>query len=91
MDNPALCHANVLVGGSAKSIALRLRLLAEGLRAVIAEYRPQEAALEEVFYGKDVGAAVRIGVPALIAAAGIAPGLIALAKFVMGERDASGY
>lgn len=51
----------VLRAPPAKSIALRLKLLAEGLRAVIAEYRPQEAALEEVFYGKDVGAAVRIG------------------------------
>lgn len=42
-------------------IAERLKLLAAGLRRVIAEHAPCEAALEEVFYGKDVRAAVRIG------------------------------
>jgi crossover junction endodeoxyribonuclease RuvC len=42
-------------------IAERLRTLAAGLRRVIAEHAPHEAALEEVFYGKDVRAAVRIG------------------------------
>ncbi len=42
-------------------IAERLGALAAGLRRVIAEHLPHEAALEEVFYGKDVRAAVRIG------------------------------
>ena len=42
-------------------IAERLKVLAAGLRRVIAEHAPREAALEEVFYGKDVRAAVRIG------------------------------
>lgn len=42
-------------------IEQRLAVLARGLRAVVAEHRPVEAALEEVFYGKDVRAAVRIG------------------------------
>jgi len=42
-------------------IAERLKVLVLGLRRVIAEHAPREAALEEVFYGKDVRAAVRIG------------------------------
>lgn len=41
--------------------------------------------------GPALGAAVRIGVPALVAAAGIAPGIIALIRFVMGEPDASDH
>lgn len=41
--------------------------------------------------GPALGAAVRIGVPALVAAAGIAPGIIALVRFVMGEPDASDH
>jgi crossover junction endodeoxyribonuclease RuvC len=51
----------VLRAPASASIERRLALLAAGLRAVIAEHRPAEAALEEVFYGKDVQAAVRIG------------------------------
>lgn len=39
----------------------RLAKIAAGLREVIARFAPAEAAIEEVFYGRDVRAAVRIG------------------------------
>jgi crossover junction endodeoxyribonuclease RuvC len=39
----------------------RLATIAKGLRDVIARHAPTEAAIEEVFYGRDVRAAVRIG------------------------------
>ncbi len=39
----------------------RLLRLVEGVRALLARYEPAEAALEEVFYGKDARAAQRIG------------------------------
>ena len=39
----------------------RLRAIAAGLREVVAAHGPDEAAIEEVFYGRDVRAAVRIG------------------------------
>jgi crossover junction endodeoxyribonuclease RuvC len=42
-------------------IETRLRVVARGLREVVERHRPSEAALEEVFYGRDVRAAVRIG------------------------------
>jgi crossover junction endodeoxyribonuclease RuvC len=42
-------------------VALRLKSLAAGLRRVVAEHGPAEAALEDVFYGKDARAAARIG------------------------------
>jgi crossover junction endodeoxyribonuclease RuvC len=44
-----------------RPIAERLAGLAQGLHAVLARYAPHEAAIEEVFYGRDVRAAVRIG------------------------------
>jgi crossover junction endodeoxyribonuclease RuvC len=42
-------------------IGARLHALATGLREVVARYGPGEAALEEVFFGRDASAAVRIG------------------------------
>jgi len=42
-------------------IEARLRAIAAGLREVVARHHPDEAAIEEVFYGRDVRAAVRIG------------------------------
>jgi crossover junction endodeoxyribonuclease RuvC len=51
----------VLRAPSGGSIAARLHVLATGLRDVVARYRPAEAALEDVFFGKDAHAAVRIG------------------------------
>ncbi|MDA1194036.1 MAG: crossover junction endodeoxyribonuclease RuvC [Planctomycetota bacterium] len=42
-------------------IEQRLARLAAGLRAVIATHAPLEAALEEVFYGRDASAAQRLG------------------------------
>jgi crossover junction endodeoxyribonuclease RuvC len=51
----------VLRAPSSAPIADRLHLLAKGLREVVARYRPGEAALEDVFFGKDPHAAVRIG------------------------------
>lgn len=56
----AVAHG-VLRLPAGRPIAERLARLAEGLRAVIAQWQPQEASIEEVFYGRDVRAAVRIG------------------------------
>jgi crossover junction endodeoxyribonuclease RuvC len=53
--------AGVVRARSAAPVEERLRVVASGLREVVARHRPEEAALEEVFYGRDVRAAVRIG------------------------------
>jgi crossover junction endodeoxyribonuclease RuvC len=53
--------AGVVRARAAAPIADRLRAVAAGLREVVARHRPSEAAIEEVFYGRDVRAAVRIG------------------------------
>lgn len=42
-------------------IERRLAAVAAGLREVVARFAPTAAAIEEVFYGRDVRAAVRIG------------------------------
>lgn len=53
--------AGVLRAPDRGPIEQRLAHLARGLREVVRAHAPTEAALEEVFYGKDVRAAVRIG------------------------------
>ena len=39
----------------------RLKTIYDGLREVIAQYKPDAVAVEEVFYGKSVKAAIKIG------------------------------
>lgn len=51
----------VVKAPSSAPIEERLRVIARGLREIVAAHRPDEASLEEVFYGRDVRAAVRIG------------------------------
>jgi len=43
------------------SYAVRLRRIFEGLTRIVREHRPEEAAIEEAFYGKSVSAALRMG------------------------------
>ncbi|MRR08706.1 crossover junction endodeoxyribonuclease RuvC [bacterium] len=43
------------------SLSARLAHIYDGLRAVIAEHRPQEAAVEATFYGKNVRSALVMG------------------------------
>jgi crossover junction endodeoxyribonuclease RuvC len=42
-------------------VPARLRLLHEGLRALIAEHRPDRVAVEEAFFGKGARAALALG------------------------------
>lgn len=39
----------------------RLRMLYDGLRELIARYRPDSAAIEELFFGKNVNTALSVG------------------------------
>jgi crossover junction endodeoxyribonuclease RuvC len=57
---------------AAQEVPLRLRTLHEGLRALIAEHRPERVAVEEAFFGKGARAALALGEgrgAALVAAA----------------------
>ena len=44
-----------------KSIALRLKIIYENLYALLQEETPEAVAVEDVFYGKSVKSAIRIG------------------------------
>lgn len=46
---------------SGASLSARLRVMHEGLMSVLEHYRPQEAAVEATFYGKNVRSALVMG------------------------------
>lgn len=56
----AVAYGTLRAKGS-ESLAERLLVLGRGLREVIADHRPHEAAIEEAFYGRDPRSAQRIG------------------------------
>ena len=56
-----LIHTEVITVREKVPIAPRLLEIYKGLSAVTAEYKPQVLALENVFYGKDLQAMVKIG------------------------------
>ncbi len=56
-----LVHAETLTVKKKLPLAERLKQIHDGLCAVILEYRPEVLALENVFFGKDVSALVKIG------------------------------
>ena len=46
---------------ASKEVPERLRILHEGLRALVAEHRPDRVAIEEAFFGKNVRSALALG------------------------------
>jgi len=48
-------------GGRKNSFPDRLKMMFDGLNEVIKDYKPEQIALESVFYGKSVKAAIKIG------------------------------
>ncbi|MDB6176432.1 crossover junction endodeoxyribonuclease RuvC [Paracoccus sp. Z330] len=66
MDGPRLRHvANGVVhsvaDGSKADLAARLSLLFQGLNRVIAQYRPEAAAVEQTFVNKDATGTLKLG------------------------------
>lgn len=58
---PALVATGVIEAKEGLPIAERLKIVFEGLTAVIAEHRPGLVAVEEAFFGKNVRSAIRLG------------------------------
>jgi crossover junction endodeoxyribonuclease RuvC len=56
-----LVAGTLRLGRSADAIEQRLRRLAEGLRLLFRDWRPDRLALEEAYFGKSVQSALRIG------------------------------
>ena len=61
--NGKLSHVThgTIEGRRKDSFPDRLKLIFDGLNKVIEEYKPDSIALEEVFYGKSVKSAIKIG------------------------------
>jgi crossover junction endodeoxyribonuclease RuvC len=59
--NPAFVQCGALIAPARAPVAQRLALIADQLRAVIAEYAPGISAVEKAFFGKNANAALRVG------------------------------
>jgi crossover junction endodeoxyribonuclease RuvC len=57
----SLVDAGVLTTAARSSQPLRLQQLYTGLSALLARYRPDNAAVEELFFGKNVNTAITVG------------------------------
>lgn len=53
--------AGVIEAGSDDELHQRLPVIYDGLRAVIAEYRPTTVAVEDIFYARNVQSALKLG------------------------------
>ena len=62
VDGPRLRHvANGTCHGTGTDLAARLCALFDGLTAVVAEYRPDAAAVEQTFVNKDGAGTLKLG------------------------------
>jgi crossover junction endodeoxyribonuclease RuvC len=62
-------------------LAERLQLIYSGLSAIIAEYKPQEAAMEELFFAKNARTAMTVGQARGVAMLALANGGLSVAEY----------
>ncbi len=58
-DHTHIAHGCIAAEGDA--IAARLRMIFDGIQCLIAEYRPDEVAIERVFVNRNVDSAMKLG------------------------------
>jgi crossover junction endodeoxyribonuclease RuvC len=71
----------VIITSSREALETRLRIIAAGLRNVLAEHRPDAAAVEEVFYAQNVKTALKLAHVRGVALLAIAEAQIALGEY----------
>jgi crossover junction endodeoxyribonuclease RuvC len=71
----------VIVTSSRDGLELRLRTIAAGLRGVLAEHRPDAAAVEEVFYSQNVKTALKLAHVRGVALLAIAEAQVSLGEY----------
>jgi crossover junction endodeoxyribonuclease RuvC len=71
----------VIVTSSREGLERRLRTIAAGLRGVLAEHRPDAAAVEEVFYSQNVKTALKLAHVRGVALLAIAEAQVALGEY----------
>jgi crossover junction endodeoxyribonuclease RuvC len=62
-------------------LAQRLQLIYTGLSAIVAEYKPQEAAMEELFFAKNARTAMTVGQARGVAMLALANGGLSVAEY----------
>ncbi len=62
-------------------LAQRLQIIYSGLSAIIAEYKPQEAAMEELFFAKNARTAMTVGHARGVAMLALANGGLSVAEY----------
>jgi crossover junction endodeoxyribonuclease RuvC len=62
-------------------LAQRLQLIYSGLSTIIAEYKPQEAAMEELFFAKNARTAMTVGQARGVAMLALANGGLSVAEY----------
>lgn len=60
-NNVRFVASGLVTSDGAMDLAARLVSIHDGLDAVLAEYRPDEAAIEQTFVNKDAGATLKLG------------------------------
>jgi crossover junction endodeoxyribonuclease RuvC len=71
----------VIETSSRDGLELRLRTIAAGLRGVLAEHRPDAAAVEEVFYSQNVKTALKLAHVRGVALLAIAEAQVSLGEY----------
>jgi crossover junction endodeoxyribonuclease RuvC len=71
----------VIVTSSRDGLELRLRTIAAGLRGVLADHRPDAAAVEEVFYSQNVKTALKLAHVRGVALLAIAEAQVSLGEY----------
>ncbi|HTI13269.1 MAG TPA: crossover junction endodeoxyribonuclease RuvC [Dictyobacter sp.] len=77
----SLLACDVITTPAKKPLAQRLQIIYEGLSKLIATYKPQEAAMEELFFSKNTRTAMTVGQARGVAMLALANGGLSVAEY----------
>jgi crossover junction endodeoxyribonuclease RuvC len=77
----SLLACDVITTPAGMPLAQRLQLIYEGLSKLIAAYKPQEAAMEELFFAKNARTAMTVGQARGVAMLALANGGLSVAEY----------
>ena len=77
----SMIACDVITTPAGMALARRLQLIYEGLSEIIARYRPQESAIEELFFAKNARTALTVGHARGVAMLALANGGLSIAEY----------
>lgn len=77
----SMLTCDVITTPAKMALAQRLQLIYDGLSKIIATYKPQEAAMEELFFAKNARTAMTVGQARGVAMLALANGGLAVAEY----------